>query len=290
MAFTIILTDSTNPIGQALLNQFEQNSFRVILPAEKSVNWQDAQSVDEYFTEHMPDLVVNTLGWSDTGVGVSEAKLLEPALNIADVCRRIDAVPIQLSSYRVFGGEKSGYIETDITDPRDSVGELFLDVERAYAELPKHIILRLSWVMGWQGENLLTRLLRPLTGHGQARINAEWRGAPITHSDIARVIIAIIKQVQYGSENWGIFHYGSSDVCTEDEFAREVCARLMDRDLLNGDLVHVDRAESDPVSAAVGYRRIMDCFGVQPRTWHQGLGNMISTWLAENTQNQGVAS
>ena len=147
--------------------------------------------------------------------------------------------------------------------------------------MDRHIILRLSWVVGALGRNLLTNLLLPITAESEGYINAERRGSPVGHSDVARVINAIVKQVASGSANWGIFHYSSGDVCTEEEFAQELLARLEEKSIETGPIVDASGGHSEPLSAALGYRRLMDCFGIQPRTWRQGLKIELDRWLKE---------
>jgi len=253
-----------------------------LLSPPDDLDWSQEQAVSRWLDQHPPDVIVNTCGWSDDGRLAAVDSLLTPCQVIASQCHSRNLVLLQLSNYRVFSGKKSGFTESDQTVPRDEVGELYLQVERAVAEVPRHIILRLSWVIGWRGVNLLTKIMQPLLAGGRAEIVRERRGSPVSHLDIGRVINAVLKQISCGAENWGVFHYGAADVCTEDEFAAQIVKRLSEKTVISGEVVDVSAGATEPLSASLGYRRLMDCFGVQPRTWKQGLTQELSLWSSNN--------
>ncbi len=263
--------------------------LEAIAPVASGFDWLDPQQVRDYLDEQQPNLIVNTLGWSDDGKLTTESNLLSPLAVLIEQCTHRDLVLLQLSSYRVFDGTKSGFVESDEVVPRDECGRLHWLAEQMAAQLPSHLILRLSWVVGASGENLLTHLLEPVVAGETAAIVGERRGSPVGHTDIARVINALAKQIASGSENWGVFHYSAGDVCTEEEFAAELCQRLADKGFDLGKVEDISGGAADPISAALGYRRLMDNFGIQPRTWRQTLTAELNRWLADHPSfGQGI--
>ncbi len=244
--------------------------------------WLQPETVSAALDRVNPHIIINTLGWSDDGRLASAAHLTEPTRVLVEACREREVAFIQLSSYRVFSGVKSGFVETDEPLPRDECGELYLACEKLVATLPRHIILRLSWVIGWQGENLLTKIINPLLAGDSAAIVGERRGSPVGHSEVVRVLSAMAKQISCGAENWGLFHYSSGNVCTEEEFAAEVERRVAAKCTVTGGLKDTSGSDTEPVSAALGYRRLMECFGIQPRTWKQALGQELGLWFSHH--------
>lgn len=282
----LLITDSSSPLGSAILGMLEREVFPVVCPQKGDLDWSDTAQVHDYFLRQKADIVINTLGWSDSGSGLDKVRFPLWVENIAAACQSRDLLLIQLSSYRVFNGEKSEFSETDPLCPIGPSGEAYAAAEALLADLPRHIILRLSWVVGWAGDNLLTRLLVPLSAGIDAGIYGERRGAPTAVDDVARVLVALIKQTVYGAENWGVFHYCSSDVTTEYEFANQVLGILREYIDKPGKLAVLDEIDPRPQSASLSCRRIHDNFGVQQRTWRKGLSLTVRKWLSE----QGLIS
>ncbi len=281
MAPRLLITDISTPLGSAILGMLECETFPVIAPAAGEVDWSDAAAVKDLFSLRKPDIVINTLGWSDSGSGLDVKRFPQWVANITAACELRETVLIQLSSYRVFNGEKSEFAETDTVCPIGPSGEAYLAAESIVEKLPRHIVLRLSWVVGWRGDNLLTRLLVPLSAGKNAGIYGERRGAPTALDDVGRVVVALVKQVAHEADNWGIFHYCSSDVTTEYEFANQVLGLLKEYLPNVGGLELLDAIDPLPQSATLSCRRIHDNFGVHPRTWRKGLSLTIRRWLSE---------
>lgn len=287
MPYRVLITQIDNPLGSVLKAEFDRGSFIELVTPSGEVDWADKDQVDGVFASLKPCLVINTCGWSDDGEKATVADTLKPCQILAGLCAEQNSVFIQLSSYRVFKGDKSGFTELDAVEPRDSVGELYVQVEQSTALVPKHIILRLGWMIGWQGNNLLTKILAPLTAGIDAEIVSERRGSPVSHVDVGRVLNAIVKQVSSGSENWGVFHYSSADICTEEELARYILTRLGDSADGQGQIKEVSGSASEPLSAALGYKHLMDCFGIQPRTWKQGVIQEMALWRDNSSLAKG---
>jgi dTDP-4-dehydrorhamnose reductase len=213
--------------------------------------------------------------------------LTSAAVNLAKACAPHSLPLIHLSSYRVFGsGNKSIHSEKDIPAPMGVVGQAFLSAEQALADsLEKWIALRVSWVVGSYGDNHLTRILEPLLQGKKLTLNRRLRGAPTALSDVARVAVAMAKQIVCGAENWGVMHYCSGDACTEVEFAEQVIHTLRQQELLTTEptLTLVDQlSETEPVSAVLSCRRARDSFGIQARSWRPSLLPMIKQWAHNN--------
>lgn len=283
MLYRVLITQPENPLSGVLHRAFDRAGFIELLSLPGSVDWSSETAVSDLLEAIQPDAVINVCGWSDDGSAATQENLVSPAATLAQQCAQRDLVLIQPSSYRVFKGDKSGFTESDGVHPRDSVGQLYVQVEQHAAQVSRHIILRLSWVVGWQGVNLLTKILNPLTSGGTAEIVSERRGSPVSTDDIGRVVSAMVKQISCGSSNWGVFHYGAADVCTEIELARYIAKRVDGKIEIKGQIQEVTTgATLEPLSAALGYRRLMDSFGVQPRKWKQGVSHELALWHDNN--------
>lgn len=286
----LLLTDSTNALGAALNHELERESFfNVVSSSAGALDWAEPQVVAEYIQSLQPDMVVNTLGWAVSPRPDQLDLLPKAAASLAAACRYGSLPLIHYSSYRVFGsGNKSRHSEKDEPAPNSDVGRCFLAAEEALAELPRHIVLRLSWVLGSDGDNHLTRLLDQLMTGEPVPVYTRLRGAPTAYSDAARVVVGMAKQVLCGAENWGVMHYCSSDACTHAELVDQVVRSLVQLDLLDQapKLEKVERLpETEPVSAVLSCQRARDGFGIQARSWRPSLMPLIKRWKRERANS-----
>lgn len=286
MAYSVLVTDTSTAVGKVLEEELTSSDIQVLSLNLSDSTAENVCDIQAKLTQCNPDMVINTYGWSDKGERLLDLPVVPVTQTISQYCSDNNKVLMQLSNYRVFSGTKSGFLESDEIEPRDSCGTVFAELEKIVAEVERHILLRLSWVIGATGENLMTTISESLWRGNQADIHAERRGAPVGHCDIARIVTAVVKQVSCGSQNWGIFHYSSADVCTEEELAEEISERLKSECDTQGMINDISDAEAKPYSAALGYRRLMDNFGIQPRTWRQGLNLELTTWLAQRSEHK----
>jgi dTDP-4-dehydrorhamnose reductase len=289
MSFKLLLTDVISPLGKALEHELEREPFKLLTPGADEIDWADSASVAAYLQKHQPELVLNCRGWEEAFHRGGQDALVTTAKQLAHACSASQTPLIQFSSYSVFGGDSKGtHSEKDALAPLNDTGRAFAEVEQLVSEqLPKHIILRLSWVIGAYGDNLLTRLLSAFLAGASVTVNRRLRGAPTALSDAARVAVAMSKQIHCGAENWGVMHYCSSDSCTEDEFAEQLLQLLIQQQLLTAEpsLSLVDTELLDePLSAILGCRRARDYFGIQARSWRPSLLPLVKQWLHNREQ------
>jgi dTDP-4-dehydrorhamnose reductase len=285
MSFKLLLTDNSTALGRALEHELEREFFTLIVPSPAEINWHDAAAVADYVRRIKPDIVINCLAWEDLPSATQQASFPKITGHLAQACQPAATPLIHFSSYKVFGSDnKSIHSEKDDPAPNSDAGSAFLAAEQVIAQtLEKWICLRLSWVIGSYGNNHLTRLLDGLIADpaGVTAVNSRLRGAPTALSDVARVAVAIAKQITCGAENWGVMHYCSGESCTEAEFAAQVVQTLHQLEILSGDIaLPIDEAlpQNEPVSAVLICRRVRDFFGIQARPWRPSLVPMIKQW------------
>lgn len=293
MSFKLLLTDVISPLGRALEHELEREPFNLLMPTATELDWSDSASLQAYLHKHQPDLIVNCRGWAEALQANGQSTLIITARHIAQACTEIPIPVVHLSSYHVFGGDTKGtHSEKDPVAPLGDIGRAFATAEQVIAEsLPRHIILRLSWVIGAYGDNLLTRLLSSFLAGASVTVNRRLRGAPTALSDVARVVVAMSRQIYCGAENWGVMHYCSSDSSTEDEFAEQLLQLLIQQQLLTAEpsLSLADGDPTDePLSAILGCRRARDYFGIQARSWRPSLLPLVKQWLHNREQIKAV--
>ena len=289
MSFKLLLTDVISPLGKALEHELEREPFKLLAPSADELDWANAQSLQAYLAGHQPDLIINCRGWEEAFQEQGQALLIDTARQLAQLGAEQTIPVIHLSSYSVFGGDGRGtHSEKDDVAPINDTGRAFVAAERLIAEsFPRHIILRLSWVIGAYGDNLLTRLLGAFLAGASVSVNRRLRGAPTALSDAARVAVAMSKQISCGADNWGVMHYCSGDACTQDEFAEQLLQLLIQQQLLTAEpslTLEDSEPVDEPISAILGCRRARDYFGIQARSWRPSLLPLVKQWLHQREQ------
>lgn len=284
MPYKILVTDITTPLGLALEHDLEREHCKLFSPSSVELNWTDGGAVNLYIAALKPDVIINTIGWGEVLNAEQQALLPLVAANVAHACARLGVPLLHFSSYKVFGNDhKSSHSEKDIPAPLSAAGQAFFAAEQAIEHSSaKAVILRLGWVIGSYGDNLCTRLLERIRTQQTIQINTRLRGAPTLMSDVARVAVAIVKQIASGADNWGIMHYCSGDALTEADFGEHLVQLLAQQHLLVQDVNFMlcDQVPAEePMSAVLGCRGIRDGFGVQARPWRPSLLPLVKQWL-----------
>jgi len=199
------------------------------------------------------------------------------------VCRELaqkDCRLLHLSSYQVFaGGERKRYDEEDEPAPLSEAGLQWLACEQALIECAELSVLRLGWMVDRSEDALLGRILRGLVARQPIALDDVSRGSPVTLTDLTRVVVAMAQQLASGAPVSGIYHYGAADSCTALEFAREVVERA--QSFYEDDFtVALDALPEAPDhSTVLACNKLRDVFGIQQRSWRQGLTRQVELWL-----------
>ena len=292
MAIKVVITDAFSSLGQAILSEFETTHCSVLTPAKDELDWSNSGAVTDYFQAHQVHVVVNTLGYAEFQTKQQQVLLQKAAESIAAACANTAAIPIHMSSYRVFGGEnKSSYDEQDNPSPISASGRAYRQAEKVFENsLEKFICLRLAWLIDTQEDTLFRRILNGIVELEDYSVTDQRTGAPIGLESVAKVVISTVQQVMCGAQNWGVYQYASGDVCTEAELA-EVLEQIVWEKCEIKSTWHVDVLSnealiapgvSEPVSSVLSVRRCRDDFGVQPTSWRQGLSKHVVLWAEQH--------
>nr|WP_255771984.1 sugar nucleotide-binding protein [Microbulbifer guangxiensis] len=187
---------------------------------------------------------------------------------------------VHISSYRVFpGGTRKRYDEDDEPAPVSERGELWLACEEALRGSPAVTLLRFGWLVDRSEQALLGRILKGILSGESLALDDQSAGSPVTLADLCRVVVAVVQQLASGAPRSGTYHYGAADACTALEFGREVLERAQsfyDEDF-GVTLEAVPGTENR--SRVLAAEKLRDVFGIQQRSWRQGLTRQVELWL-----------
>jgi len=279
LGFKILLRAEPGDFVTGISSIFEEQPVSLIVPS--NLDWFDIRAVENIFKDFLPSIFVNySLGKS----GDNELKCLQ---NIVKLTGQRDIPVIHFSSYRVFGKTVSeNKLHEEIQPkPRDELGKQLSSLEKAVRRCEKHLVLRLSWMLGGECDSLLDILIPKLVSGDTVFVSDHDYGRPINIASTCDMVLAMVQQILCGAENWGIFHVRSSDKCSEAELCDSL-VRLMRS--------HIDREIEMPLVAGVdddrrllrgnallSGRRCTDNFGIQLQPWRRGLKSAVKKYLSD---------
>lgn len=264
------------------------------VPAEELVAG-DIDVLSARWRESKPSCVVNVDhfdGFDAPGLGQRELEQRHVLLpqQAARLAEALNIPILQLSDYQVFSGSSDKpYAEEDEPHAQSLYG-----VTRWQGELSvqrfsnQFIILRAGTIFCESGNNVLTDLLAQWR-QGKARelaLTPQFSPTPV--EDIARVIYAILQQLECDAKAWGIYHYCSADVTTPFDFAEAVLATMAQftgktspiqlslREEEGGKrATRRKAAQGDSINQVLDCHKILNTFGICQRHWRSDLTAMI---------------
>jgi dTDP-4-dehydrorhamnose reductase len=256
------------------------------LEVEK-VDVTDEQATIALLDRQRPDLVLNASAYTavdraeadrDRAFAVNETG---PA-TLAAWCELHGAALIHVSTDYVFSGQTSAaYVEDDRTEPLSVYGASKLAGEHAIGRrLKRHVILRTSWVFSAHGQNFVKTILRLARERDELRIVADQHGRPTAAADLADAVIHVAARVRENSASFGTFHFAGKGVTSWCAFAQAIVnaqAPFTKREPVVTAIATSDypTPARRPAHAVLDTTRFESAFGLEPRSWHDGLREVV---------------
>ena len=217
----ILITGAGAQVGHELVDAFADHDVMALDHATLDV--ADRESVLAAVTTLRPDSIVHSAAW--TAVDACEA---DPdrafAVNslgtryVAEAARRVGARVCTFSTDYVFDGTKpEPYSEWDEPNPQSVYGRSKYGAELELAADPDATILRISWVCGVHGSNMVKTILRLAAEHETLRFVDDQRGHPTFADDLASMVRRLVVE-----QRTGLFHVTNRGAVSWYEFAGAV--------------------------------------------------------------------
>lgn len=291
MRMRLMLLGGGNSLGQALIAQGAEEDIGFIAPRPPLHGW-DVASLTQLLDDTRPDALINLayyFDWfqSETVCAKRFAEQEQAVERLAELCQHHGIVLLQPSSYRVFdGGRATAYSEKDEAMPLGLRGQSLWRMEQCIRAIcPRHVLLRLGWVLDDSSEGILGRLLQRADLAGELELADDRRGNPCPVDDVARVILAVLKQLDCAAPLWGTYHYGGQEATTPLTVGQAILAEARTlRSMPSVDIAAkahaacVDAAE-EPQHAVLACKKILNTFGVKPRAWRTGLTPLLDRYF-----------
>jgi len=218
----ILVTGAAGQLGTDLVVAALAAGHEVTGFAHADMDVADADAVIRAVSTNAPDVVVHAAAW--TAVDACEA---DPAraqrangdatAHVVAAARAVGARVLYVSTDYVFDGTKpTPYAETDAPSPRSVYGASKLAGEEAL-DLALDAIVRISWVCGFHGANMVKTILRIAEQQDTLTFVDDQIGNPTFADDAAAMIVRVA-----ADERRGIWHVTNQGAVSWYEFTREV--------------------------------------------------------------------
>jgi len=217
----VLITGSAGQVGQELVRSFSGHD--VVATDRSTLDIADRAAVLAMVTTTVPDAIVHAGAF--TAVDACESEVDRAfAVNalgtrhMAEAARRVGAHLVYLSTDYVFDGTQAQpYTEWDVPNPQSVYGRSKHAGELELAGLPGATIVRISWVFGVHGHNMVKTILRLAAEHPTLRFVDDQRGRPTAAADAADLVRRLV-----ADRRPGLFHGTNQGEVSWYEFARAV--------------------------------------------------------------------
>lgn len=227
----ILLFGAGGQLGQELVARATFRSVPLQALTRAEIDIADEAAIRGAIARARPSVIVNAAAYTKVDKAESEpdaarrANAIAPAL-LARAARAADAALVHISTDYVFDGSKTGaYTEADPVSPLGVYGRSKAEGEDAVrAALPRHLIVRTSWVYGAYGHNILKTVLRLAAERDELRFVADQRGCPTSTHDLAEAILGIAPRLAAREPLSGTYHFAGTGATTWHGFVERVVA------------------------------------------------------------------
>ncbi|MFZ9816752.1 MAG: dTDP-4-dehydrorhamnose reductase, partial [Ilumatobacteraceae bacterium] len=218
----ILITGAGGQLGRELVDAAQAGGHQVSGLTRAELDVTDSTAVQVAVSRERPDVIIHAAAWTAVDACESDAeraRLINGTAteHVVSAARNVDARVVYISTDYVFDGTKpTAYVESDAPNPRSVYGLSKLVGEHA-VDTSIDSIVRISWVCGYHGANMVKTILRLAAQHDTLTFVNDQVGNPTMADDAARMIMQLA-----ALDAGGIWHVTNQGVVSWYEFAREV--------------------------------------------------------------------
>jgi len=212
-------------------NNQSPNDF--IFVGKEDLDLSSESSISHYFDNNDKfDIIINCAAYTQVDKAEQKEELANQinhlaVKQLAIIADKQQARLIHISTDYVFDGKSDKpYIETDTPNPINAYSRTKLAGEKALQALMpiNAIIIRTSWVYSEYGNNFVSTMLRLGRERDELSVVNDQMGSPTYATDLADVILEIIRHNKFRDEGQStqIYHYSSEGDISWYRFAKEI--------------------------------------------------------------------
>lgn len=274
----VLVTGANGQLGYDVVKELQKQNIECYGATRQDFDIVDFEATKKFITNYMPDAVIHCAAYTAVDKAEDEQGLCylvnaSATENIAEICKKINAKMLYISTDYVFDGTKEGFYKVDDKpNPINVYGKTKLLGEQAVQRiLDKYFIVRISWVFGEHGNNFVKTMLHLVKERKEINVIADQYGSPTYTADLAPLLVEMIQ-----TEKYGIYHATNEGVCTWAEFAEEIF-KIAGIDVK---VNHITTAEyptraKRPLNSRLSKEKIINNKFIIIRAWEKALREFI---------------
>lgn len=218
------VTGAKGQLGSAIVKLLEKDPETPVVATDRDVDISDQEAVKQFADVHKPQVIINCAALTDLAICERNVDLAFKinalgARNIGVAARRINAKLIHISTDDVFDGTiEHPLTEFDKVNPFTVYGKSKCAGEDFVRDLvPKHMIIRSSWIYGDTKDNYVSYILDGLLNGDTIYVPVDHVSTPTSANELAKVIVRLVHSTEYGT-----YHASCAGSCSRYQFVKEI--------------------------------------------------------------------
>ena len=219
-----LITGASGQLGYDVkLELLNRGYYDILSPSSSVMNLRNKDSVRDTILDYKPDIVFHCAAYTAVDKAEDERELcsdvnINGTKYIVDACSEVGAKLIFISTNYVFDGSKDGfYLEDDKVSPINYYGKTKWLAEENVRGYDNHIITRISWVFGINGNNFVKTMLKLSDTRDEISVVSDQIGSPTYTKDLSKVLVDMAL-----SDKKGTYHVTNDGTCSWYEFAKYI--------------------------------------------------------------------
>lgn len=220
----VLVTGANGQLGYDVIKELQKQKIECYGATRQDFDIINFEATEKFIVDYNPEAIIHCAAYTAVDKAEDEQGLCylvnaSATENIAEICKKINAKMIYISTDYVFDGTKKGFYEVDDKpNPINVYGKTKLLGEQAVQKiLEKYFVVRISWVFGGHGNNFVKTMLKLGKEHKELNVVADQFGSPTYTADLAPLLVKMIQ-----TEKYGIYQATNEGICNWAEFAKEI--------------------------------------------------------------------
>lgn len=275
---SILVTGANGQLGSELNIISTYEAFDFIFTDIDEMDLTNASAVNSFFNTQKIDFCINCAAYTAVDKAeknVETARLInvDAVQNLAEACTINNTYLIQVSTDFVFRGDSFLPLTEEIKpDPISVYGFTKLEGENIALKTNKRtIVIRTSWLYSSFGNNFVKTMMRLGKERDELGVIVDQIGTPTYASDLAKVIIDIIKNPDL-EDKCGLYHYSNEGVASWYDFAKSIFdIKSIDVNLNAINTSQFPTPAKRPAFSVMDKSKIKDSFNIKIPYWRDSL-------------------
>ena len=219
-----LITGASGQLGYDVkLELLNRGYYDILSPSSSVMDLRNKDNVRDTILDYKPDIVFHCAAYTAVDKAEDERELcsdvnINGTKYIVDACSEVGAKLIFISTDYVFDGSKDGfYLEDDKVSPINYYGKTKWLAEENVRGYDNHIITRISWVFGINGNNFVKTMLKLSDTRDEISVVSDQIGSPTYTKDLSKVLVDMAL-----SDKKGTYHVTNDGTCSWYEFAKYI--------------------------------------------------------------------